>query len=291
MIDRYQLRYFLAVIEAGNFSRAAAKMHVTQPTLSVGIAKLERELGNALFFRNSRRVYLTDAGSRFLINAKAIELEFNKVERRTGTQKPGALVRVGFLMTLPTLILETIIQHHKSSDGPERVEIVEGNERDLAGALDRERIDIAVTTLRPEPAKFSQEKLFEEGYSLALPTHHRFAGASAVDGEDLAEETMIVRRNCEMLSATSRYFTDRGVRPEFSFRSGNDDRVLALVRAGLGITVMPDGYRDPGIARPRLNGFDHRREVGLVYSHRGVHLQQEDCSVVSAIRSVLGSAL
>jgi DNA-binding transcriptional LysR family regulator len=62
MIDRYQLRYFLAVADHGNFSRAAAHCNVAQPTLSVGIAKLEKDLGTQLFIRNSRRVQLTGAG-------------------------------------------------------------------------------------------------------------------------------------------------------------------------------------------------------------------------------------
>ncbi|MDB5439518.1 MAG: LysR family transcriptional regulator [Caulobacteraceae bacterium] len=287
MIDRYQLRYFLAVVEAGNFSRAAAKMNVTQPTLSAGIAKLEQSLATQLLFRNSRRVYLTDAGTRFLASAKAIELEFNKVERRSESQHGSPLVRLGFLTTIPTLVLEAIVEQHGSIVGGQRLEVVEGNERDLLGALDRERVDIALTMMRREPAKFPQEPLLEEGYSLALPIDHAFSRADAVDGQDLASETMIVRRNCEMLSATSRYFTDRGVRPEFSFRSNNDDRVLALVRSGLGITVMPDMYTDAKIARPRLVGFDHRRQVGLMYSQRRASLQYEECSVVSAIRIVL----
>src|SRR3546814_12214369 len=73
---------------------------------------------------------------------------------------------------------------------------------------------------------------------------------------------MMVRRHCEVLSETSRYFTERGVRPRFSFRTTNDDKTLALVRAGLGITLMPDSYRDPEVARPRLCGFDQTRKIG-----------------------------
>ena len=66
MIERYLIRYFLAVVEHGNFSRAAAMCHVAQPTLSVGIAKLEALLDRALFTRTNQRVEMTDAGSRFL---------------------------------------------------------------------------------------------------------------------------------------------------------------------------------------------------------------------------------
>ena len=71
-MDRYLLRYFLAVAELGSFSRAAAKVNVTQPTLSVGIAKLEEQVGARLFERTTRRVSLTPAGSRFLPRARRI---------------------------------------------------------------------------------------------------------------------------------------------------------------------------------------------------------------------------
>ena len=101
--------------------------------------------------------------------------------------------------------------------------------------------------------------------------------------EDLAEETMIVRRHCEVLPETSRYFVDHGVRPRFSFRTTNDDKALALVRAGLGITVMPDSHRDPEVSRPRLSGFDLVRDIGLVSPDR-----QVTGPLLDAIRAVLG---
>ncbi|RYG01519.1 MAG: LysR family transcriptional regulator, partial [Caulobacteraceae bacterium] len=70
MMDRYLLRYFLAIVETGNFSRAAARENVAQPTLSAGIAKLEGQLQARLFDRTNRRVHLTQAGSRFLVHAR-----------------------------------------------------------------------------------------------------------------------------------------------------------------------------------------------------------------------------
>ena len=66
MIERYLLRYFLAVVDQGNFSRAAAHCLVSQPTLSVGIAKLEQAVGAPLFLRSNQRVELTEAGSRLM---------------------------------------------------------------------------------------------------------------------------------------------------------------------------------------------------------------------------------
>lgn len=282
MIDRYQLRYFLAVVEAGNFSKAAARMNVTQPTLSVGIAKLEAQLGTKLFHRTNQRVHLTEAGSRLLAHARAIENEFNRAVQSITGLKPARLVRVGVLATIPTAIIEQIVVRQRSLDRQEHIEIVEGNERDIASLLDRGRIDIALTVLRSGAERFVSEPLYSEGYALAMPVWHRFAHLESVPGEDLADDVMIVRRQCEALPETSRYFTERGVRPEFSLRTMNDDRALALVRAGLGITVMPETYRDRAIRQPKLAGFDLQRDIGIQYAVPDAQAS----AVVEAIRAV-----
>jgi DNA-binding transcriptional LysR family regulator len=90
-----------------------------------------------------------------------------------------------------------------------------------------------------------------------------------VTAEELAAETMIVRRHCEALPLVSRHFTERGVRPFMAARSTNDAAVLSYVRAGLGITVMPHSFITEGIAMPRLSGFDLRRSIGFSESADG----------------------
>ncbi len=263
-MDRYLLRYFLAIVETGNFSRAAARENVAQPTLSAGIAKLEGQLQARLFDRTNRRVHLTQAGSRFLVHARRIEHEFNLAQASVSGAAQSELLRVAVLSTIPTALLEQALTQRAAGD--ERLELLEGSEREVISLLDRGRADVALTILRPSTEKFASERLFEEGYGLALPSTHRLAEAASLRGEELADEVMMVRRHCEVLAQTSRYFTDRNVRPAFSYRGVNDDRVMAMVRAGLGITVMPDSYREAGVARVKLEGFTPRRIVGLCYA-------------------------
>ncbi len=263
-MDRYLLRYFLAIVETGNFSRAAARENVAQPTLSAGIAKLEAELKARLFDRTNRRVHLTEAGSRFLVHARRIEHEFNLAQASVSGAAQSELLRVAVLSTIPTGLLEQALTQRVAGD--ESLELLEGSEREVISLLDRGRADVALTILRPATDKFASERLFEEGYGLALPSTHRLAEAASLRGEELADEVMMVRRHCEVLAETSRYFTDRNVRPAFSYRGVNDDRVMAMVRAGLGITVMPDSYREAGVARMKLEGFTPRRIVGLCYA-------------------------
>ena len=263
-MDRYLLRYFLAIVETGNFSRAAARENVAQPTLSAGIAKLEGQLQARLFDRTNRRVHLTQAGSRFLVHARRIEHEFNLAQASVSGAAQSELLRVAVLSTIPTGLLEQALTQRVAGD--ESLELLEGSEREVISLLDRGRADVALTILRPATDKFASERLFEEGYGLALPSTHRLAEAASLRGEELADEVMMVRRHCEVLAETSRYFTDRNVRPAFSYRGVNDDRVMAMVRAGLGITVMPDSYREAGVARVKLEGFTPRRVVGLCYA-------------------------
>lgn len=267
MIDRYPLRYFLAVIDTGNFSKAAAQCNVSQPTLSVAIAKLERELGQPLFHRTNRRVELTAAGARFAAHARRIEAEFALAEHAVRETAPRATLRLGVLVTIPADWIEACLARLGPDLGAQPVEIVEGRERDLIERLSRGRIEVALTIVRPESDRFAAETLFTEGYSLAMPASHKLAGRPVIAAEELADNTMIVRRQCELLSDTSRYFTARGVRPFFPARTMSDERAIGYVRAGLGVTVMPDGYRADGVVRPRLADFPFTRDIGFLYGH------------------------
>ncbi len=255
MIDRYHLRYFLAVVDTGNFSRAAAACNVSQPTLSVGIAKMEQGLNRTLFHRTNRRVELTQAGAALLAHARTIEAGFAAAEREAAGAVSMPTVRLGVLSTVPRRWIEAFLMRRHADAGGDRLEIVEGNERDLRTRLARGRIDTALTILRDDMDGATGRPIVSEGYSLALSTAHPLAGRDRLRAEDIAHEPMLVRRHCELLSETSRFFTARGIRPFFPARTTSDDKALAYVRAGLGLTVMPDGFAEAGVARVSLEDF------------------------------------
>jgi DNA-binding transcriptional LysR family regulator len=266
MLDRYLLRYFLAVIDQGNFSRAAAYCNVSQPTLSVGIAKLERTLGLSLFVRSNQRVELTEGGTRFQAHARRIEREFNlAMDAMAETENLPAL-RIGVLSTVPGAIVATAVARAQPKRR-HRLELLFGSERELTAHLAKGRVDVALTLVERGADRFPEKPIRTEGYALAMAAGHPLAGRREIAAEQLAGETMIVRRHCEALSDTSRFFTERGVRPHFALRSTNDERVLQMVAAGLGITVMPQDYQAEGVTRPRLSGFDQTRTLGWAASH------------------------
>lgn len=286
-MDRYLLRYFLAVAELGSFSKAAAKVNVTQPTLSVGIAKLEQELGARLFERTTRRVSLTPAGSRFLTHARRIMLEYEAALREVAEAPRPRRVRAGILSTIAARDLELVVAHHATNAQSEALEMLDSNERDIANRLSDGRLDVALTILRPNLDSFARERLRTEPYVLFVAANHTLAGAESVDGGALASETMIVRRQCEGLPEISRYFTSRDVRPSFSLRTLSDDRAMSMVAAGIGVTVAPSSFLRPGIAAVALEGFSLNRSIGLVFSDR---VRERAGAFVDAARATYAAA-
>ena len=282
MIERYLLRYFLAVVEHGNFTRAAESCNVTQPTLSVGISRLEESVGARLFHRTNRRVDLTPTGAQFAEHARRIEAQFNLAEAAMKQHRPEAIVRLGVLSTLPTAIIAAMAAALAELDGI-RTEFVEGRASELTDRLEAARIDMAITMEPQGRLRADFEPVVTEGYSLALPASHPLAERTAIAAPELARDVMLVRRHCELLAATSQHFTARGVRPFFAARSRSDDRILALVAAGVGVTVMPDCFTTPGVARVRMEDFAHVRTLGLL-------VRESDSvpdAVVERVRGVL----
>lgn len=263
MIDQYMLRYFLAVAELGSFSRAARQVSVTQPTLSAGIARLEGELGARLFDRERRGVSLTPAGSRFLARARRISAEYEQALAEIRGRPEPHLLRVGVLDTIPTARVEAIAAQYRGQDGA-AIELLDGSERELTERLERGRIDVALTVIRPHHARFTTQVLARERYMMVLPRDHPLAGAEAVEPEQLARDPMALRRHCEALPEINRFFTQHGVRPRFVLKTTSDARVLAVVRAGAGIGMMPEGFADGTVCFVPVRDFELVRAVGLV---------------------------
>ncbi|MFN3819420.1 LysR family transcriptional regulator [Blastomonas sp.] len=286
MIERYLLRYFLAVVEHGNFTRAAESCNVTQPTLSVGIARLEESVGQRLFHRSNRRVDLTPTGAQFAEHARRIEAQFNLAEQAMKQRRPEAIIRLGVLSTLPSAIIAAIAGALGGIEGI-RTEFVEGRASELQDRLDAARIDMAIITEPQGRHRAQFMPVATEGYSLALPASHPLGQRATIAAHELADNVMLVRRHCELLTATSQHFTARGVRPFFAARSRNDDRILALVAAGVGVTVMPDCFGAPGVARVPMEDFAHVRTLGVLMQEAGAVPE----AVVARVRAVLGERI
>ncbi|KPF90365.1 hypothetical protein IP81_15590 [Novosphingobium sp. AAP83] len=262
MIKRAHLRQFLALVETGNFTRAAERLGVAQPTLSAAIAELERMAGTLLFQRERRQVRLTEAGAKLVAHARAIEREFRAAEAAfDDAPAPLSPLRLGVIPSIATASLALIARAWTEAQA---ITLSEGTDAELRRKLGEGQIDAIITLLRPEDANRPSVVLLEEGYRLLLPEGHVLAGAASIDARDVASETMIARRSCEILAETSRWFTQRGVRPPFFLRSANDDRCLEMVRAGMGVTTAPESLVRTGIVAVPLADYDFRRTLGLL---------------------------
>jgi len=288
MIEIYQLKYFLAVVETGSFTKAAERVYVTQPTLSAGIKKLETGLDTRLFDRSAKRVFLTENGTRFVERAKAVMHQLNLAEaamRKGGSQK---LLRLGVLMTIPSRTIQQILQPFQREEPGLVTELFEGSEQEILNRMDEGRIDLALTILRPG-SRSGNIPLYRESYSLAIASHHPLADKKMITPTDLANEATIVRSRCELLSETSRFFTDHNVRPRLVYRTAQDERALAMVAAGVGFTTMPDHYRADGVTRLPMDGYDFEREIGFVQSN--YHLGPEKSALLERFVSMTRSSI
>ncbi len=262
MMDLYLLRYFLAVVETGSFTRAADRVFVTQPTLSAGIKKLEGQVGQVLFERSNRRVFLTDAGTRFLPRAKAIIHECNMAVQVLEEADTAPVLRLGILTTLSNRAVGELLAGFRVVMPHAAIELTDGTEQELANRLDDRSLDYALSLYHGEPEEKALP-LKEESYQFILPINHKLAGKEAVSANDLSEDYMIVRSRCEVLSETSRYFTDRNIRPRLVYRTPNDSRAIAMVAAGLGGTVVPESLVDERVHACKLVGFNYKRRLAL----------------------------
>lgn len=289
MLSRRLVRQFLALVDTGSFTAAANRLHIAQPTLSAGIAELERTLGAPIVLRERRALRLTEAGNRLLIHARAIEREFGQIERWAecevqGSPRPAPPLRLGVLASVAVRTVAAIAAHYAGEGaGKALLTLTDAPDADLRRRLAEHRLDAILTTLRSAE---EGEELLEEGYAMLLPAAHHLAGQALLLPEELAGETMIARRSCEILAETSRFFTARGVRPHFAFRSANEERCLALVAAGAGVTTAPVSLAGPGTIAVPLKDYGYRRRIGLI-----VAAGQADLIETCGLRVIVRSAL
>jgi len=257
-MEIHQLRYFLAVYQARNFSRAAERCHVAQPSLSQQIMKLEDELGEKLFERNKRDVALTPAGELFRHHAERVidELEAAREKMRDVRGLVRGKVELGALPTVAPYFLPAILKAFSALHPGIEVSINEDTTANLARAVENKDLDLALISAPAEGRRLVSCELFNEALWLALPAEHPLAQKRILTVRDLENEPFIVMKESHCLGGQALQFCQsRGFSPRVSFRSAQIETVHAFVAAGLGVSLVPamalrgDGY-DGIIYRP-----------------------------------------
>jgi len=272
------VRYFTAVAETSSFTVAAERCHVTQPTLSAGIARLEEELGARLFDRG-RRTGLTAAGQRLLPHARTMIEAWQAARAEQRSSRRPRLVRAAVASTVPAASTFAWLSAAQSQEGFE-VEISEGSADAVAERWRRARCDVAFFPVRETLSMANAISLWREPYLLAAATNHRIATRDRWSIEELADTPFVLRGVCEAHDDAQRIFARHGVRPRAVLRSADEERCAGAVLAGLGACLMPQSLLRPGMASAEIRELSLERRVMLAWR------EGTDEEIVAALREV-----
>ena len=242
-MEMHQLRYVVAVARARNFSRAAEQCHVSQPSLSQQIQKLEEELGERLFDRMKREAKLTAHGEAFLPRALRILEEVNLARREASDAHRllrGRLI-VGVLPTIAPYLLPAVLGDFAKRFPGVEIVVEEETTALLLKLANRCEIDFAVASRPIQDRRMEVKDLFSEELRLALPPRHPLTRKRTVRLADLEKEPFIVMKEGHCLGDQVLNFCERrDLKPTISFRSAQLETIQALVHSGVGISLVPE---------------------------------------------------
>lgn len=262
-MDLYQVRYFLTIAETGNFSRAAERLYLSQPSLSTGIKKLEQELGASLFERGGRRTVLTTAGRSFLEKATIIMNQYQAALHELKGFDEQPILRLGALTTIRVTeladLVSTFQQHHPNVT----IELRDGTQDKLRDWLEQGEVDVALTVLGDREEPQASAVLFRQPLLLAVLHTHPFAQRTSVRLEELDGQPFIDRINCEFAERECEILEAKHIHPQIVNRASHEEWVISWIKAGLGISIMPRWRGLMGIVYIPIVDLDFQRTIGI----------------------------
>lgn len=269
------LRYFLTVAEEGNFSRAAERIGIGQPPLSIQIKDMEREVGTPLFHRVPKGAELTPAGAAFLEQVRGIPgLVDAAIEaaRRAARGELGAL-RVGFTATsvFNPVVAAGIRGFHRAYPSVELI-LEESNTTQLIEALKQGTVDVAF--IRPDAAAgedLQVRTVSTETMLAALPAKHQAASLHALRLHDLRAEPFILfprHIGPSLFDSVVAACRQAGFEPRLGQTAPQYASIVQLVAAELGVSLVPTSVRQldvPGVVYKELSDFTGAAELRLAW--------------------------
>jgi DNA-binding transcriptional LysR family regulator len=240
------LRYFVAVAETENVTRAAAKLHVSQPALSRQIRDLESELGFALLERDAKSVRLTEAGRVFLAEARAVLYRADEaVTRARNMALAGGEIHVGYAPTPTARILPPALRAFRTEMPKVRVKLHELSTEDMLSGIRERKLDVALLV---EPQRRSGrglrfDPLLRDPMRLAIPPNHPLARRRSVSLSDAAQFPLIAygrREYPDYHGLLERLFSRQKVKMAIAEEHDGATSLIAAVEAGSGVAIVPD---------------------------------------------------
>jgi len=268
-MELHQLRYFCAVADTRSFSRAALQCHVSQPSLSQQILKLEEELGTRLFDRLGRTIRLTNSGEIFLPRARAVlrELEAARGDVDVQKESTSGTVTIGVIPTVAPYVLPPHLGQFSRKFPKAHLAVVEEITPILLQRLRAATIDVALLALPVRGHEFETFPMLTEPLFAAVPRHHRLARRQTLSLKDLRSDPFLLLRDGHCFRDTAVAACDRArLHPQIVFESGQFTSLLSMVAAGMGVSIVPEMAVDKKsrCAYVRLSDEQAVRTIGAV---------------------------
>ncbi|MDM5233894.1 LysR family transcriptional regulator [Lysinibacillus pakistanensis] len=270
-MDLKQLQYFIAVTEQMNFSKAAEKLHISQPSLSNAIKKLEQEIGSPLLKRNTRNLQLTEAGELLYERAKVIlkNMEVLKIEMDEVIVHGTSEVTIGVMESIKHW-LPKVIANYKRDYPQMKIHLVDilGSKR-VKKSLKSYKTHVIITNQRMDDDELEVQSLYEERLVAVLPLNHPLAEKDRLTFADLCNDPFIIstegfQTRLDILSA----FEQANVKMNIQYEIERFETAVSLVRENLGITILPENYLQgptaKTIVQKEIDGPNLRRNVYLI---------------------------
>jgi LysR family transcriptional regulator, hydrogen peroxide-inducible genes activator len=239
-----ELRYVVALAQERHFGRAAAKCFVTQPTLSLALAKLEEELGLQIFERNKSEVLISDRGAAIVEQARRVLDEAAKIPQlaRSGRDELIGPLKLGVIPTIGPYLLPELIPVLKKRAPQMPLEIEENLTGNLTPMLRDGDIDCAIVALPFLVTGVATQALYDEKMSVIVPAGHAWQSKKAVKRADLSHENLLLLNSGHCLRDQVVEACPGQSNTATEGRAGSSiETIRNMVASGLGISVLPDG--------------------------------------------------
>ncbi|MGW5386116.1 transcriptional regulator CynR [Nocardia sp. NPDC003963] len=237
------LRYLLAVVDHGNFTRAAEALHISQPTLSQQIKQLERSLGVQLLDRSGRTVRLTDAGDAYTQHARLALRDLDAAERAVHDVRDlsRGRLRIAMTPTFTSYLIGPLVHRFRSAHPGIGLVVGETTQDRIEADLLADRIDLGIAFAGTHTPGIERTPLFTEELVLVVGSGHRLADSSRpLPVERLADEPLgLLTGDFATRSYIDRYFARYGIAPYIGVEANSISALLEFVRRGSLATVLP----------------------------------------------------
>ncbi|UFW52119.1 MULTISPECIES: LysR family transcriptional regulator [Bradyrhizobium] len=264
-MEMHQVRYFLAVAQLLNFTRAAEECNVTQPSLTRAIKQLEAELGGDLFRRERPAAQLTELGQRMHPLLKQCYDAAAGARSLASSFKSGEIgaLRIALTHSIDLALLIPHLSEIKRQFNRLELRFLRGSSREVAEFLKKGEAELGIAAEIDESwERLDVWPLFTEGFELVVGSGHRLAGRSNVELDDLRTEQLLGRTFCEHSSRVAASLREYGIEHGHEISSERD--LIELVEADVGVAMVPHTSAVPEkLTRTAVTGLDARRTVSL----------------------------